>query len=126
MQKETLTLATLGKLDDGTVGAVVDDAITQALKDCEERPGLDGVRKLTIEVAFKPVLDSRSFALKGVDIATKFKLAVPPQTARDQYLQTSVDTSKGVVEALMPESFQESMFASEGKGNRWMGMQSEQ
>jgi hypothetical protein len=28
-----------------------------------------------------------------------------------------VDTSKGVVEALMPESFQESMFAGEGKGN---------
>ena len=48
--KQTLSLATLHKLDDGMVGRVVDAELQKVLRDCEDRPSLDKVRKVTIQL----------------------------------------------------------------------------
>ena len=111
MQQDKLTLATLGKLDDGTVGAVVDAAITEALIDCDDRPFLEKARKVTIEVVISPVLDNGR--LKAVDVATGVKLVKPPQVARKQSLRTTFDTANRKVEAMLPDSYQDTMFTGE-------------
>ena len=116
MQKEKLSLSTLSQLDDGTVGAVVDAAIAEALADCDDRPYLEKARKITIEVAVSPVLDNGR--LKGVDVATGVKLAKPPQAARDQYLRTNYDTSTKTVEAFLADAYQDGLdFGDERERN---------
>ncbi len=117
MQNEKLTLATLGQLDDGTVGAVVNAAITDALKDCDDRPGLKKARKITLEVSFEPVVDERSFVLKGVDIDTKVKLTVPAQELREQYLRTSLNTATTQLEAFLANEFQEGLGFDDAEKN---------
>jgi hypothetical protein len=115
--KQNLSLATLGQLDDGTVGAVVDAAIADILKDCDDRPGLKKARRVTLEVSFEPVVDERSFVLKGVDVSAQVKLSVPAQTMREQYLQTSLDTAVNRLEAHLPDAHQDSMFTETKERN---------
>lgn len=116
MNKNKLSLETLGQLDDGTVSAVVDAAIADMLKDCDDRPGLTKARKLTLEVSFLPVVDERSFVFKGVDISTTVKASVPAQTIREQYLQTTLDTSVNQLQANFSDVSQGSLY-SKGENN---------
>lgn len=62
--QDKLSLETLGQLDDGTVGAVANAAIAEALADCDDRPFLEKGRKVTVEIVINPVLDGS--VLKGV------------------------------------------------------------
>lgn len=116
MSKDKLSLETLGQLDEGTVSAVVDAAIADMLKDCDDRPGLTKARKLTLEVSFVPVVDERSFALRGVDISTTVKSSVPAQTIRELYLQTTLDTSVNQLQANFSDVSQGSLY-SKGENN---------
>ncbi len=115
MQKDKLTLATLGQLDDGTVGAVVDAAIAEALADCDDQPFLKKGRKVVVEIVVNAVLDGNR--LKGVDVASGVKLTRPPQAAREQYLRTTFGTVHKTVEAILPDSHQDGLFTGERGGN---------
>lgn len=76
MTATKLTHDTIGNLQSGGIGEVVNDAINRCMQDCEGRPGLDKDRVLTIKVAFRPVLN------KGLDGAETFStVAVKPQVA---------------------------------------------
>lgn len=116
--KQTLSASNLHKLDDGLVGRVVDDALQKALSDCEDRPSLNKIRKVTIEVELKPRFDDRSSALKGVDTTVQVKASVPATGMRTEFLYTSHDTSAGKVNAALPNSHQDGIdFNSEREGN---------
>lgn len=50
MSKTLFTIDTLGDLDDGTTRLVVDQALADALSDCDNRPNLDKPRRVLITV----------------------------------------------------------------------------
>jgi hypothetical protein len=115
--KKQLTIETMGQLDDGAVGVVVNQLITDILKDCEERPGLDKKRKLTLELTVTPVLDKVRPVLKGVDIDTSVKATIPSQALRTAYCQANLQTATGKVEALLPDAYQDSIFDEPKENN---------
>lgn len=106
--QDKLSLETLGQLDDGTVGAVANAAIAEALADCDDRPFLEKGRKVTVEIVINPVLDGS--VLKGVDVAVGVKLTKPPQAAREQYLRTTVDTGSNKLTAMLADSYQDGLW----------------
>lgn len=106
-----LTHDTLGNLQAGAIGAVIDDAIRRCMADCESRSGLDKDRTLTIKVAFRPVLN------KGIDGAVAFStVAVKPQVAVSVPAQAAgpefLHVSPGVTDNGEPETA--AVFAQEG------------
>jgi len=52
-----LTAETLAKLDRGAAAAAFDRAITQAVRDCLDRPSDDRVRKVTLELQLTPIVE---------------------------------------------------------------------
>ncbi len=114
--KQSLSASTLHTLDDGMVGRVVDAAIQEALRDCEDRPGLNKARKVTIQLEVTPLQDKRSHALRGVNTTVQVKATVPATGTRTEFLYTSHDTSAGKVDAALPSAHQDSMF-DERQGN---------
>ena len=116
--KQTLSAATLHRLDDGLVGKVIDEALQKILTDCEDRPGLGKARKVTVEIELKPELDERSNALRGVDSTVVVKASIPATGTRTEFLYTSYDTSGKKVDAALPNSHQDGInFDSEREGN---------
>lgn len=99
---------TLGDLDDGTVRAVTNAAIQQALDDCDARPVLDKARKVQITIALKPVPDTATGAMKGVHVDVAVKTTVPPQQGNGDYLRANVAGDHA--RAYMPDSQQDTMF----------------
>lgn len=97
--KRVFTLDTLGELDEGTVRLLVDDAIADALKDCESRPMLESARKITITLELAPV-PADAGGMRGVDVGVAVKVSVPTSRARPNYLKTTV-MGDGV-EAFLP------------------------
>ena len=114
---ETLTTATLHRLDDGMVGRVIDAEIQKALKDCEDRPGLAKVRKVTIQLELTPQQDDRTNALRGVDTAVQVAVKVPPTGTRTEYLRTTHDASNKQVLATLADTWQDGLDFERGEGN---------
>lgn len=106
----TLTIDTLGDLDDGIVRRLADRALGEALTDCDARPMLNKPRKVVITIEMRPVVEDRG-AMKGVNTAVSVKSSVPPRKANGDYLPTTIRGSK--VTAYMPDSRQDAMFGSE-------------
>lgn len=98
-EKQLFTIDTLGDLDDGTLRPVVDQALKEALTDCDNRPALDKPRRIVLTVELKPVL-SEMGGMKGVDAEATVKLSLPGRKTRAEYLPTSVNGD--TVEAFLP------------------------
>lgn len=115
-----LTHDTIGNLQAGAIGAVIDDAISKCMQDCEARSGLDKDRTLTIKIAFRPVLN------KGIDGAESFStvavkpaiaVTVPAQAAGPEFLHVSPGaTATGEPEVAAVFS-QEGLFVARKEGN---------
>jgi hypothetical protein len=87
---KTLTLETLGDLNGGMVGAAVNTAIAQVMRDCEDRPALDGPRVVTLEIGFVPVMDA-SGDLIGVHALPSVKQPkIPAMKIPAQILATRI------------------------------------
>lgn len=97
--KQLFTLDTLGDLDDGTTRLVVDQALSEALSDCDNRPHLGKPRRVVVTVEMRPVLNDVG-AMKGVSAEASVKLSVPGRRTRSEYLPTNVNG--GTVEAFLP------------------------
>lgn len=108
--KKPLLLDTLGDLDDGTIRMLVDTALHEALADCDNRPGLDKVRKVVIQIEFKPVLSERG-GMKGVENVVQVKTNLPARAGRQEYLPTTVRGD--AVTAFLPDSYERPMFPTE-------------
>lgn len=79
-------LTAVGDMDGGRVDEAVKLHIRRAIEDCEDRPGEDKVRKVTLEVAIKPV-SRQDGATCDIELEAKVKSAIPnhvsaPTTAR--------------------------------------------
>jgi hypothetical protein len=117
--KKELSLATLGDINGGMFGIAVNTALAQTMRDCEDRPGLDGVRKLTLEVAFIPLMDSKG-DLMGVNVLPSVKQPkLPPQKIPGQVLGVKIhrdDETKIVlgVQAVFEDPYQKTIFDSQG------------
>lgn len=62
MAVHELTLSTLkDELEGGRVGAAFDLELKRIVQDCEDRPGDDKPRKVTIELTIEPVKDESGF-----------------------------------------------------------------
>ncbi len=114
---KTLTTATLHKLDDGMTGRVIDQKIQEALRDCEDRPGLAKVRKVTIQLELTPQQDDRTYALRGVDTAVQVAVKVPPTGTRTEYLRTTHDSAKKEVVAALADTWQDGIDFESGEGS---------
>lgn len=113
MPKTLFTLDTLGDLDDGTTRLMVDQALAEALADCDNRPHLDKARRITITLHMLPVLNDNG-GMKGVNAAVEVGSKFPGRRGRVEYLKTSVNGNG--VEAYLPEERPQPLFpASEEK-----------
>lgn len=52
--KTAFEISKLSSVDDGRIAAAVDLAIEQCSRDCVDRPGDSGTRKVTLEIGIKP------------------------------------------------------------------------
>jgi hypothetical protein len=118
--RDRLTLITLGNLQGGAFGPVVDQAISDVLKDCDDRPSLEKARKVVIEIEFVPAADDGVRALGAVAVEASVKKSIPAQKTRTEFLGVNVvDNGDGVIgiEALLPER-QDNLFTRQEGTNR--------
>ena len=106
--ESTLNIDNLGDLDDGTVRHVVNAALQEALDDCDARAMLEKDRKVGITIAFRPLIDTSSGAMKGVATDVEVKTKVPARKGNGDYLRTNVRGDH--VSAYLPDSHQDDMF----------------
>lgn len=60
MPKQTLTLDTIGDVDQGALRIAVNKALKLITQDLADRPTLDKARKVVLQIEFKPVVDHNS------------------------------------------------------------------
>lgn len=86
MTENALSSSTIGKLDGGITGRIIDEAINEALHDCDNRPNLSKGRKIAIEIEIKPRAHDSGASAKGIDITSKCKVTLPPYQSDGDYL----------------------------------------
>lgn len=79
------TLDTLGDLGQGQTRTVINDALNDALADCEARPGEEAARTVTITIKLAPE-PSPSGGLAAIEANATVKLTVPKRQARSTVL----------------------------------------
>lgn len=107
MQDKTLTIDTLGDLDDGIVRQLVDTAITECLEDLDNRAMLNKARKVQISVSLEPVINDRA-GLKGVKTSVEVQKKIPARSANSDYCPTVIKGSDVI--AFLPDSRQDNLF----------------
>jgi len=75
------TLDTLQELDGGRVVEAFNQAIRRAVADCDDRPGEQNARKITLSVALVPVIDD-SGACDGVDATFDIRDTIPTRKSK--------------------------------------------
>lgn len=73
---ETLSLATLAQLHNGTVGIMFHDLMKKLGDDCQDRPALDKDRALAIVVRLRPRTDKKG-NLQDVAVDVEFSSKLP-------------------------------------------------
>jgi hypothetical protein len=88
MSLEKFTFAALAKLDGGRVAKSVDQAILRAVADCNDRPGLDKARRVTLEIDIEPVMEGSLH-----DIALTFRVGekAPPRGSAAVVMRPAAD-----------------------------------
>lgn len=86
----------IGELQGGGIGYAIDQAIAEAITDCQRRPGLTKARKVTIQIDLTPQsssLDTTGPGLKAVGIKAGVKTSMPPRAGEEEFLAvgTGVD-----------------------------------
>lgn len=85
---------TIGELQGGGIGYAIDQALNEAMRDCENRPGLTKARTVTVTVELAPAsgaLQDGANNLTTVDIKAKVKVAVPVRAGGSDFLTVSRD-----------------------------------
>ena len=119
--KTVLTAETLGELNDGLIGAAINDAIAACLRDCEDRPLMEAARSVSFDLTFAPIPDVDG-GLMGVRIAASVKspripaMKVPAQTFRTEVRRGAAGEVVGV-EALFVDPWQEKLPLEPGAQN---------
>jgi len=99
MAIKPLNLESLHDLDGGRPAAAFLQRLTQAVRDCQDRPGDDRHRKVVMQVELWPVADhdeeTQAVYLAGVKVAFQFKTTIPTQQTRDY---TMAATHQGLLQ----------------------------
>ncbi len=88
MALQKFTLGTLADMDGGRIKADFAEALDRCRKDCEERPAIEGARKIILTVSLNPVATD-SGALDSVDVDFDLKDNLPKRASRT-YNMTSL------------------------------------
>ena len=80
----------LAELDDGRVGIAVNQFIKQICQDMHARPGESAVRKLKIELGFRP-FESQDGMLDGSDMTIDVSTNLPKKKMRATALVTNAN-----------------------------------
>lgn len=98
-----LTLATLGSLQENLFGRAVDEGLRQMFRDCDERPGLNKPRRLTITVEVYPDEEASGMSGSAQVVVANFKTAVPPTKTRKERLSMRRDPDTGQPTLIVPD-----------------------
>lgn len=90
MDGPIFNLDNLGDMDRGVVRVIIDEAIGQAVADCDARPALDKTRTVEIKIVFKPSV-SEGGAMVGVKATVGVAVKIPGRVTLDEFLPTSVN-----------------------------------
>lgn len=86
--KQKLTLQGLTGLDNGKAAAVFQHELRKVVKDCVDRPGESGARKVYLEVSVKPSQDAAGIC-ETAEVEFEVKSKIPTQ--RTKTYQMEVD-----------------------------------
>ncbi|AWT34562.1 hypothetical protein DM785_02595 [Deinococcus actinosclerus] len=98
-----LNLGSLHTLSEGGFGIKVDRDIEQAIKDCEDRPGLKTARKVVIELTITPEGEG-GLSDTTMTVTATSKLSVPKAATRKQPMTIKRDKDTGQPQLIIPEA----------------------
>lgn len=93
MPKQTLTLDTMGDIDQGSLRIAVNKALKLATQDLHDRPALDKKRTIALVIELKPELDNNSSQpqLDSVDVSWQVKVSTPAIGSTDVTMKPTHD-----------------------------------
>jgi hypothetical protein len=121
-----LTFETLGSLNHGAVGALVNAALIDCYKDCYYRPALSNARTVTITIEIEPHYNDKLRVMDSVELTAKVATKIPASKTDTERLRTEVianadgEITKVDVMFALPDQdplLPESTTNTEGKGN---------
>lgn len=83
---EKFDLATLAAMDGGRIREAFEQALNRCRHDCEDRPAVDGARKITLVVSLTPIADD-SGELSSVDVAFDLNDRLPKRGSKTYNMQ---------------------------------------
>jgi hypothetical protein len=87
-----LNSKTIGDLQGGGIGYAIDQAIGEAMRDCENRPGMNKARLVTVQIALTPAggaLQDGANSLGTVGVKAQVKVAVPNRVGDTDFLSVA-------------------------------------
>jgi hypothetical protein len=110
MAKLPLALENIGELNEGAFGAEVNLELKKAVEHCFTHPGIEGLRKVKIEIEVGPKADN----LGGtrIEITPSVVLSVPKAKGRTEHLSASYRNGK--VDAAIITDQQGTLYDGEG------------
>lgn len=86
MALEKFTLATLAAMDGGRIKEAFEQAVNRCRFDCEDRPAVEGGRKVTLCVTLEPIPDD-SGELGSVDVSFDLTEKLPKRASKTYNMQ---------------------------------------
>lgn len=79
MEREVLSLNTIGEVDNGAIRVAFDRELAKLMHDLADRPDLQKPRTLVLQLTLKPVNDRGQ--LVRTDVAFAVKATIPPKAS---------------------------------------------
>ena len=98
-----LTLATLGSLQDNMFGRAVDEGLRQCFVDCDDRPGLNKARRVTVTVDVYPDEEASGMSGSAQVVVANTKVTLPPAKTRKERLTMRRDADTGQPTLIVPD-----------------------
>lgn len=76
-----LSLREIAEIDDGRINEAFTQAIRRIANDCDDRPGDDRPRKVTLEITFTPVCDEKGY-VDSVKSQFQIKETIPTRKSK--------------------------------------------
>lgn len=101
--EEKLTLASLGEMDGGKIGRVVERLLRRMADDCNDRPADERERELTIKIGMVPICSGEGVA-EAVKTQVKASAKVPHHQSRPYEMRITNSGSGLAFNAGAPDS----------------------
>lgn len=88
MALQKFGLKEAGEMDDGKIGVAFEHAMHRIRRDCEDRPNVADVRKITFTVMFRPVAADNG-KLESVDVSMDLRDNLPKRKTATYNMQAA-------------------------------------